>query len=81
MIRTVVTPETVNLQLNVSIPQNYVGKKVEILLYVSDEVKEEPAHLKKKLKPSDYAGILSTKDAEVLLKHVEKSRNDRERNI
>ena len=39
MIRTFVTP--INTDLHLSIPKHYVGKRVEVLLYTSDEVKEE----------------------------------------
>ena len=38
MIRTTVVPENTNLQL--SIPQDYVGKKVEVLVFTADEINE-----------------------------------------
>ncbi len=36
MLRTTVTPN--NTELHLSIPKDYVGKQVEVLLYTSDEV-------------------------------------------
>ena len=36
MIKTIVTPESTDLVL--SIPPNYVGKKVEVILYSIEEV-------------------------------------------
>jgi hypothetical protein len=39
MIRTVITPK--NTDLHLSIPKDYIGKQVEVLLYTTDEVKEE----------------------------------------
>lgn len=41
MIRTIITPQ--NTDLHISIPNEYVGKRVEVLLYVCDEVKEGSA--------------------------------------
>ncbi len=39
MLRTTITPE--NTDVHISVPQRFVGKKVEVLLYTTDE--EEPA--------------------------------------
>lgn len=39
MIKTVVTPQ--KNSYNLTIPTNYIGRKVEILLYALDEVSEE----------------------------------------
>ena len=38
MIRTKIIPENTNLQL--SIPKDYVGKQVEILVFTTDEIKD-----------------------------------------
>ena len=39
MIRTIITP--LNTDLHLSIPQDYIGKQIEVLLYTTDEVKED----------------------------------------
>ena len=39
MIRTVVTPK--NTDLHLSIPKDYIGKQIEVLLYTTEEVTEE----------------------------------------
>lgn len=38
MIRTTVTPNKKNISIDV--PEDYIGKQVEILLYATDELKE-----------------------------------------
>jgi putative transposon-encoded protein len=44
MIRRTVTPK--NTDLHLSIPENYIGKEVEVILYTTDEVKDEKAGVK-----------------------------------
>ena len=77
MLRTIVTPDNQNVSIHV--PQEYVGKQIEVLLYATDEIKPEVPKNAKTLKPSDFAGTLSKKDALKLLKDVEQSRNEWER--
>jgi hypothetical protein len=79
MIHTTVTP--INTEVNLTIPKEYIGKKVEVLLYTLEEA--EPNHVvaTTKKKPSDYAGSLSSKSAKQFLKYIEQSRNEWERNI
>jgi hypothetical protein len=38
MIKTVVIPK--KAELNITIPEDYIGKLVEVILYAADEVKE-----------------------------------------
>ena len=65
MIRTVITPDNSNIHL--LIPNNYIGRKLEVLLYAIDELKEEqPVVITKKRKPSDYAGCISKETAEAM---------------
>jgi len=79
MLHTTVTP--VNTKVSLTIPEEYIGKKVEVLLYTLEEAEtKHPASTTKK-KPSDYAGSLSPKAAELFLKHIEQSRNEWERDI
>jgi len=79
MIRTTITP--VSSEVLFSLPKEYIGKKVEVLLYVLEELEALPSNLITKKKPSDYAGTLSHKAANELIKHVEQSRNEWERDI
>ncbi len=79
MIRTSITPVTTDLYL--LIPKEYIGKKVEVLLYTLEEAEAAPFELNIKKKPSSYAGTLSHKAANEMIKNIEKSRNEWERDI
>jgi hypothetical protein len=77
MLRTIITPVTT--QVNLSIPKEYLGKEVEILLFSTDETeKKQPV---KKMQWQKYKGILSARRAKEMQKYVEKSRKEWERNI
>lgn len=80
MLRTTITPNNTNI--NIIIPPNYVGKEIEVLLYSVEELNENKNVLEtKRRKPSDYAGAISKETAEELLKHVDQSRKEWERDI
>ena len=81
MIQTVVTPQRTNLDLSVLLPDTYVGKLVHVLFYTDYEAKNKQASISPIKKPSDFAGTLSKETADELLKHIEQSRNEWERNI
>jgi len=57
MIHTTITPS--NTDLHLSIPKDYVGKQIEILLYTTEEGKEEKI---KKSKPRKLRGALKLSD-------------------
>lgn len=57
MIHTTITP--INRDIHLSIPEDYVGKKIEILLYTADEGKEKKA---KKTNISKLRGALKLSD-------------------
>jgi hypothetical protein len=78
MIKTYITPQ--DTDLHIPIPQDYVGKKLEVILFSVEETEIKPTP-KKKINPSDFAGTLSKKNAAALLKHVEESRKEWERDI
>lgn len=44
MVRTTVIPQ--NTELHLSIPKDYVGKEVEIILYTTDEITTETTPVK-----------------------------------
>lgn len=58
MIRTVITPE--NQDVSIHIPENYIGKKIEVLLYAVEELSEQESPKKKKA--SDFRGSLKLSD-------------------
>ncbi len=80
MIRTTLTPQDTNLQLSLDIPEDYVGKKVEVLIFAADEPKELPIL---KNKAAKYRGTLHLSDEQYseLQQHVKNIRNEWDRNI
>ncbi|MGZ3778082.1 MAG: hypothetical protein ACXVIY_05655 [Mucilaginibacter sp.] len=79
MIRTIITPE--NQDISIHIPENYVGKQIEVLMYDMDEVNAgETAHKKK---PSEFRGKLNLTDEQYkdIQSHVKNIRDEWERNI
>ncbi|EPE83792.1 hypothetical protein LEP1GSC021_5071 [Leptospira noguchii str. 1993005606] len=71
MIRTRITPK--NTELHISIPEGYVGKNIEVLLYAIEEIKEEP---KKPVTMKDFRGILSKESATKLQEKVKQEREE-----
>jgi hypothetical protein len=78
MIKTIITPQHNSYPLQ--IPENYIGKKVEVLFYALEEVMEEKQAITTK-KPSDFFGSLSKEDGEQFQQYITKTRNEWERNI
>ena len=72
MIRTIITPN--NTDIHVSVPESYVGKKVEIILWTQDEITEEK-NPKKNLMES-YWGMLSDESAGAMRLEIEKGRKE-----
>ncbi|MBS1538632.1 MAG: hypothetical protein JST20_12885 [Bacteroidetes bacterium] len=77
MIKTVIIPQSESYSL--TIPKNYIGKKLEVLLYAFDELVEEKAIAKKK--PSDFFGTLSKEEGEKFHTYITKAREEWDRNI
>ncbi|WPV02422.1 hypothetical protein SNE26_11605 [Mucilaginibacter sp. cycad4] len=79
MIRTTITPQ--NQDLSIHIPEDYVGKQIEVLLYAVDELlQEEKTPLKK---PSDFRGKLKLSDGQYtdFQNHLKDIRNEWNRDI
>lgn len=77
MIKTILTP--LNKNIYISIPNNYIGKEIEILLYAKEELitnktKEENVFF-------DFKGILSKEDYNSLKSNTELARNQWNRDI
>jgi hypothetical protein len=81
MIATVVTPLNANFDMQVLLPLDYVGKKVHVLFYIDEEVKETTAAIVPKKKPSDFFGTLSPEEGEKMQAYVTQSRNEWDRNF
>ena len=77
MLKEFIIPQKSTYTL--SIPANYIGKKVEVLIYSIDELSENKELNKKK--PSDFFGILSLSEGEEFQKYVTNSRLEWEKNI
>jgi len=78
MIRTLITPEKQDISLHV--PESYIGKQIEILMYDIDELKQETSTTKK---PSDFRGTLKLSDEQYkdFQSHIKDTRNEWERDI
>ncbi|BAU54610.1 hypothetical protein [Mucilaginibacter gotjawali] len=74
MIRTLITPEKQDVSIH--IPENYVGKQIEVLLYAVDEINKESKPEKKK--PSDFRGALNltNEQYEDFQNHLKDIRNE-----
>ena len=79
MIRTVITPDKQDLSIHV--PKNYVGKRIEILMYAVDELNERESVKKKK--NSDFRGALklTSEQYEDIQSHIKNIRNEWDRDI
>ncbi len=81
MIQTVVTP--INNELNLILPNEYIGKNINVICYSDDEIKPnfQQNQMSNKRKASDYIDTLSKDVANEMLNHVEESRKEWNRNI
>ena len=77
MLKTVIIPSESTYLL--SIPANYIGKTLEILLYSGDEIFENKVPSNKK--PSDFFGTLSPTEGEKFQDYVANSRLEWDRSI
>ena len=77
MIKTIVTPQ--NNSLYLVIPNKYIGREIEVLLYAKDELEEEKIKPKKTM--ANFAGVLSENDYQSLKSHTEQARKEWNRDI
>ena len=73
MIKTLATPQ--NNNFNLRIPDDYVGKNIEIIFYALDEIGQQKDMTPKK-SMGDFWGKISDETAQDLQKQVEAGRND-----
>lgn len=71
MVKAILTPD--NNRVHVDIPQQYIGRKLEVLLYPIDELIEQE---KQPVTMKQFKGTLSKEDTEKLLEEVAKSREE-----
>jgi hypothetical protein len=76
MTRTIITPE--NNSILLPVPDEYVGKKLEVLIYAVEELSENKPQQKTM---EFYKGILTSEEAQQLQRHVKQSREEWDNNI
>ncbi|MEA5428342.1 hypothetical protein [Arcicella lustrica] len=76
MLRTSITPGQRDILL--SVPQEYVGKKIEVLMYAIEEIVEE---LPRKVTMADFWGKLSDESAQKIHDNVKQMRSEWEQDI
>jgi hypothetical protein len=79
MVRTIIIPE--NQDISIHIPEDYIGRQVEILLYAVDELNTQKGPENKK--PSDFRGALKLTDEQYqdFQNHLTDLRNEWDRDI
>ncbi|HEY5326627.1 MAG TPA: hypothetical protein VIJ27_06480 [Mucilaginibacter sp.] len=75
MVRTIVIPD--NTHIHVDVPADYVGKKLEVNVFLIDEINDSAP----KKTMADFLGILSRKTGDGLQESIRKSRSEWERDI
>ena len=74
MIKTIATPQ--NNSLNITIPNDYIGRKIEILFYALDELTEQSPGPQKVKLSDKYKGIISKEQGQDLNEHVKQMRSE-----
>ena len=77
MIHKTLIPNQVIVEL--ALPNHYVGKKVEFLIYVSDEI--EILKSTKTSNASQFRGILNAEEAKSFNQYLTAARQEWDRNI
>jgi len=78
MVRVVVTPKEQDVSIH--LPENYIGRRIEVLLCPVDEINEEKDA---KRTMADFRGTLNLTDEEYkdLQQYVKDARNEWDKNI
>lgn len=77
MIRTLLTPQQQNI--SIMIPQNYIGRQIEVLLYAVDELIEEK--IARPNNAAKYKGIFSREEGEKFNQYLKQARSEWERDF
>jgi hypothetical protein len=78
MVRTLVTPQ--QQTISIQVPQNYVGRQIEVLVYAVDELVEEEKKVTHN-NAAKYKGIFSKEEGEKFNDFIKKSRNEWDRDF
>lgn len=71
MVRTIITPIQKNIIIEV--PQNYVGKEIEVLLYPVDELEKKESVQNN---AADFRGIFSKEEGAKFNEYINQSRDE-----
>jgi len=74
MVRTVITPSQTDIRL--AIPENYVGKKVEVTFFALEELFEDKQPQKTL---GDFFGVLAENDYQQLKEYTTQARKEWDR--
>ena len=74
MLHTKIIPQTTDI--HIAIPQDYVGRKLELLLYAADEAIDINAQTEDTPTMSAFRGILSKEKGNELLAYLQQSRDE-----
>ena len=77
MVHTAFIPSQSVVEL--ALPNHYIGKKVEFLIYVSDEI--ESVKPTKPMNAAQFKGILNVEEAKLFNQYIATVRQEWERNI
>lgn len=78
MVRTVLTPKSQTIHFE--IPENYVGKKIEIIAFTLDEEQQEKPPITINTM-AQFWGTMSNETADDLNEQIKIGRNEWDRNI
>lgn len=78
MVRTLITPQQQNI--TILVPQNYVGKKIEVIAFAIDEGQQEQVVLPVNTM-AQFWGTMSNETANDLHEQTKFSRNEWDKNI
>ncbi|MEO6721117.1 MAG: hypothetical protein ABIN67_12130 [Ferruginibacter sp.] len=78
MVRTLVTPQQQNI--SILVPQNYVGRQIEVLLYAVDELIEGQQTAKPN-NAAKYKGIFSKEEGEKFNQYIQQARSEWDRDF
>lgn len=84
MIKTIVIPQ--NNQLQLTIPNSYIGKEIEVLLYAKEELEKEIEKVEDKqpVKTNNAArfkGLLTSEEADEFHIYLKQARSEWDRDI
>ena len=77
MVKAIVTPH--NNTVVISVPNNYIGRELEVLLYAKDEVADD--NVKKDFNAAKFKGLFTKEEGEKYHQYLKQARNEWDRSI